>query len=379
MRIPTLCILSSLALAACDPDPGIDFTADTIDQGWNNSDRLLFWHMPQGSYVVPYDWFLALENTTGKRITDRLGDMGYLPGAFHEELNPNTLPIGFTVERPTDTHRAVFGFQENWLGLTCSACHVGAIEVGDKTVIIDGGAAQGDMQTLVFAISDDLHATLNDGERFVAFAARLGIEDADQQVALRAKVEGFLQQFDGYKNRSFHDVDGSATNPGPGRVDAFGVILNEVSSFATGIAANKQTPTAPVSYPFVWGSPRLDWVQYNGVSQNAFTRNIGEVLGVFGRIQMDPRNQDTYLASTVRFDELQKIESTLRKLKEPSWELVFGEKPKETVRGEELYNLHCEGCHLREPVLVPNQFGGCLLYTSPSPRDATLSRMPSSA
>ena len=24
-------------------------------------------------------------------------------------------------------------------------------------------------------------------------------------------------------------------------------------------------------------------------------------------------------------------------------------------------------------------FGGCLLYTSPSPRDATLSRMPSSA
>ena len=26
-----------------------------------------------------------------------------------------------------------------------------------------------------------------------------------------------------------------------------------------------------------------------------------------------------------------------------------------------------------------NQFGNCLLYTSPSPRDATLSRMPSSA
>ena len=27
----------------------------------------------------------------------------------------------------------------------------------------------------------------------------------------------------------------------------------------------------------------------------------------------------------------------------------------------------------------PEQFPGCLLYTSPSPRDATLSRMPSSA
>ena len=28
---------------------------------------------------------------------------------------------------------------------------------------------------------------------------------------------------------------------------------------------------------------------------------------------------------------------------------------------------------------IPEKYGGCLLYTSPSPRDATLSRMPSSA
>ena len=28
---------------------------------------------------------------------------------------------------------------------------------------------------------------------------------------------------------------------------------------------------------------------------------------------------------------------------------------------------------------LPHSIGGCLLYTSPSPRDATLSRMPSSA
>ena len=29
--------------------------------------------------------------------------------------------------------------------------------------------------------------------------------------------------------------------------------------------------------------------------------------------------------------------------------------------------------------VIFNEIGGCLLYTSPSPRDATLSRMPSSA
>ena len=37
-------------------------------------------------------------------------------------------------------------------------------------------------------------------------------------------------------------------------------------------------------------------------------------------------------------------------------------------------HLTTSGQHLRKPVLM-----ACLLYTSPSPRDATLSRMPSSA
>ena len=32
-----------------------------------------------------------------------------------------------------------------------------------------------------------------------------------------------------------------------------------------------------------------------------------------------------------------------------------------------------------DPFLMLDEFGSCLLYTSPSPRDATLSRMPSSA
>ena len=34
---------------------------------------------------------------------------------------------------------------------------------------------------------------------------------------------------------------------------------------------------------------------------------------------------------------------------------------------------------VREAGGVPKEFNTCLLYTSPSPRDATLSRMPSSA
>ena len=36
-------------------------------------------------------------------------------------------------------------------------------------------------------------------------------------------------------------------------------------------------------------------------------------------------------------------------------------------------------CLRREDTHIPTIESGCLLYTSPSPRDATLSRMPSSA
>ena len=48
------------------------------------------------------------------------------------------------------------------------------------------------------------------------------------------------------------------------------------------------------------------------------------------------------------------------------------------VEGE----LHGRGCiasPLARQARQPPRYGSCLLYTSPSPRDATLSRMPSSA
>ena len=55
----------------------------------------------------------------------------------------------------------------------------------------------------------------------------------------------------------------------------------------------------------------------------------------------------------------------------------------ETPPKDVFYDFACqlsEYCLNREPELFKNtRFWHCLLYTSPSPRDATLSRMPSSA
>ena len=50
------------------------------------------------------------------------------------------------------------------------------------------------------------------------------------------------------------------------------------------------------------------------------------------------------------------------------------------VKGSVLYTDQVNALKTPVPVLeVPQSVSICLLYTSPSPRDATLSRMPSSA
>ena len=49
----------------------------------------------------------------------------------------------------------------------------------------------------------------------------------------------------------------------------------------------------------------------------------------------------------------------------------------ELIKGESLASILMRRGRLATDLVV--EYGGCLLYTSPSPRDATLSRMPSSA
>ena len=72
---------------------------------------------------------------------------------------------------------------------------------------------------------------------------------------------------------------------------------------------------------------------------------------------------------------------------------------KSLQRGAKIFVNYCQGCHtadyqrysrlaedigisdkdMSENMIFTTDANGCLLYTSPSPRDATLSRMPSSA
>src|SRR5690348_18453062 len=72
------------------------------EQGWTDDQRLHFHHTPQGTRLIPYDWFMALEQPCLSLFgcdlfTDKtyLTRFGFLSSQTDSKLNPNELPVGF--------------------------------------------------------------------------------------------------------------------------------------------------------------------------------------------------------------------------------------------------------------------------------------------
>src|SRR6266851_1719108 len=72
------------------------------EQGWTDDQRLHFHHTPQGTRLVPYNWFMALEQPclslfSCELFADKtyLARFGFLASPVESKLNPDGLPIGF--------------------------------------------------------------------------------------------------------------------------------------------------------------------------------------------------------------------------------------------------------------------------------------------
>ena len=142
--------ITGIILAGCSELPGPNPPADPVsvtylDQGWGAEMRDLFYYTPQGSQLIPYRWFLALEHPSGAGL---LRDDGHFERlrfvtdrTSRTDLNPDGLPVGFAREPNPGG--------EDWLGLTCSACHTSQIEYEGATIRIDGGPALADMTGMI--------------------------------------------------------------------------------------------------------------------------------------------------------------------------------------------------------------------------------------
>ena len=169
--IPAL-LLISMILPACatlqddDPERGAttvkqDIFGDSfttikyLDQGWSPADSLWFYNTTQGSNMMPYDFFLVLEQV-GKselfRAYENMNRYRYLPQKVSPN-NPDALPVGWV----KDDYKG-----KNYVGLTCAACHTGQINYQGTGIRIDGGPAGADMETLMTDIVHAMQTTLND-------------------------------------------------------------------------------------------------------------------------------------------------------------------------------------------------------------------------
>lgn len=356
---------------ATDPYGETATKVEYLPQNWSSDESLAFYFTPQGSQLIPYDWFLALEqpgsSTTPFRDNQNILRYRYLP-QNKDTWNPDGLPVGFVGETADDV---------KWLGMTCAACHTNELHVKNVAYRVDGAPTQGNVQAfisdMIFAVKD----TVNDSKKFDRFAARVlaARNDAAGQADLRSKIAKWVAIRAGYNRRNFPGFDANSSSPqGPlgvgrfGQLDAVGAIVNEVYWNAAKVqdlndpTAGSKAADAPVSYPFLWNAHQQNKVQWLGIAQSggpgnilSLVRNVSEVVGVFGHIEIPDHIGvlNKGYRSTIDRAGLEKLENLITTLWSPLWpEQAFGpidrglaEKGAEIFKRKLEQNVSCWDCH----------------------------------
>lgn len=314
--------------------------ASYLDQNWTDKDREYFYFADQGSRLLPYDYFLYLEQADAINLfrdNENMKRLGLIP-ANKSKYNPDALPIGLT--RNGDQ-----------MGPTCAACHTQQITYKNETIQIDGGQAFFHLNQFLIDLTASLKATLDNAEKFERFQQRvLGKGASDlQKETLKQNLKTIYEKRHAYMLHHYSDVTSGFT-----RLDAFGAILNQ-ALLVTEVKGNRNAPNAPTSIPYIWDTPQHDYVEWNGSQSNtgvgALARNIGEVIGVFGDIETETTSWfgliDGGYASSIQARELRKLEHVVSKLHSPLWPSSFPAiDEKLAKKGRVLYEQHCLQCHL---------------------------------
>lgn len=314
-----------------------------LDQGWSEEDRLRYYFNTQGSAALSYDLFLHLESADSSalfRDDANLVRYGLVPYPADPTYNPDGLPIGLTRTVVPDGR-----WKGEWLGLGCAACHNGQLQFQGRKISVSGGNAGAfDVYGLLGALGEALAAADADRGKFDRLATTMGIAQDELQSRLDADIKAI---------RNYVDV--VAATPaiaGPGRMDALGLIHNQVNSRFLGVPENWQAPLAPTKPSFVWNVPQSAWAQWSGVLPDPLNRNVGEVMGVFARLDLSsPSVEEGLFESTIDIPKLIESEQLLRRLAPPKWpeEILGTIDLAKAAQGARLFAQNCSSCHSSWP------------------------------
>lgn len=197
-RARAFAALAAFAALGCVHPPAAGVTY--LDQGWSDADRRFFYHTTQGTRLIPWAWFQALEQphrAAPFTASDYVERYRFLPDP-DPRGNPDRLPVGFAKDVDPET-------RETYLGFTCATCHTGQITHRGVTLRVDGGAAPIDIVGFTDAVFGALAATLADPERFSRFA-RAVLQDRCGEDSARALREQIQRTLEFARARSLHGI-----------------------------------------------------------------------------------------------------------------------------------------------------------------------------
>ncbi|MDH5552431.1 MAG: di-heme-cytochrome C peroxidase [Nitrosomonas sp.] len=329
-----------------------------LNQGWSPEIRDKFWFTSQGSRILPYVWFMWLEQADSNKLfrnVEHMDSLRYLP-MKSSQRNPAGLPIGFALDNDKKSGDA-------WLGLTCAACHTNQVDYQGTRMLIEGAPTLANFVKFFSELINSLDKTSQDDAKFARFAEKVLGDKHSPSSAKDLREQLSTVTFNLAQRQAVNALPADYPDDftSYARLDAFGNIQNAASAFALHDIANKNYPTAPVSYPFLWGTHQSDVVQWNGSAPNTpiigpLVRNMGEVVGVFGSLSMDERpwwspkrwfGDKIKYSSTVNMHNLGKLELWVKQLRSPNWSdtnLPSIDMAK-AAKGSVIYREQCASCH----------------------------------
>lgn len=312
-----------------------------LDQGWDEALRGRMYHLTEGSRIIPYEWFMALEvpggvlEGTAFASSSNLRTYGFLPDQIRDN-NPDGLPVGFSQ-------------YESDLGVNCTTCHTSEMQVGDVTVRLDGASMLADFGRFTTELHEAVRATYDDPDELIDFVERVHGTDGDPADFANTAddVLAWLTEMD--FRMSFAQ---GAILPGPGRLDGIGIANNETLCIDFGLPEACDTFNAPSIPGFVWGVGELAWVQSNGSVHSSIGRNVGQSMGTFG----DGSLEEDYFgiggaSADIPMYNLVELDEGFTQLRAPNWnDPAFADLLPELddgalERGREIYASTCAGCH----------------------------------
>lgn len=310
-----------------------------LGQGWGIAERQQLSFTSFGSRIIDYAWFIALENAESEQLfrdDSHMAHLGFITEPANQ-FNPDGLPLG--VMRDSDDK------DNNWVGLTCAACHSGQVTINDQPIRIDGGQSLINYAQFENDLLAALKATVSQPEKWQRFIVRLQKNQKNLNAnSVKEKIATRIRELE-----TRYAMNATQIPYGYGRLDAFGQIFNAVAVEALHIPENTRAPDAPTSFPVLWDASHLDVVQWNASAPNMepgpLAQNATTALAVYGTVDVLGHGQ-TY-PSSIQIKNLGYIQRKFYKLTAPQWpQDLAGKLDKKLMeQGENIYQQQCLQCH----------------------------------